>query len=157
VRPLAPIDPQSPPRPRPAARAPTGAPALRAIVLAPAADRRRWIEAEIARVRAVVQVARSLRGVITALCDDPAPRPAVLVVDLDALTAAEVMQLHEVRERGWFGTIIALGRAVPALRKSLDLGRVLSAPFVEDALAEALAHARSESIRRTVPLPRFPG
>src|SRR5262245_14985160 len=87
------------PRPKPAAQLCSG---VRAIVFSPAPERQAWIEGELARGRAVVQIGRTITHLVKALCEDPAPRPQVLVIDADSLSVVDVMGLHEVRDRGWF-------------------------------------------------------
>jgi hypothetical protein len=129
---------------------------VRAMILSPATERERWIESELSRARAMVQIGYSVRQIIMALCEDPPPRPQILVMDLDTLSPGELIQLHEIRERGWFGTVVALGQVPPALRKSLQIERVLCAPFVEDMLVDALDRHRIEMAARTIPLPMFP-
>lgn len=140
----------------PPTRSHTDGPGVRTIVYSVAPERQRWIESELVRARAIVQIARSVAHVIRALCEDPAPLPTVLVVDIDSLVPVDLLQLHEIRERGWCGTIVALGRVAPALRASLKIDKVLTPPFVEDALLDALDWHRNQSAARTVPLPLFP-
>lgn len=113
-------------------------PAVRVIVYAPAEQRASWIDNELARLDAIVQTARSVAQIIDALVEDPPPRPQVLVVDLDAISAGDLLYLHLVRERGWCGRIIGLGTAPPSLRSSLGIERMLNTPFVRDSLADAI-------------------
>lgn len=135
--------------------APTTGP-LRAMIFSPATERERWIENELSRAKAMVQIGYSVRQIVMALCEDPPPRPQLLVIDLDSLAPAELIQIHEIRERGWFGTIIALGNVPTALRKSLRIEKVIGAPFVQDVLSDTLDQHRSATQARTLPLPRFP-
>ena len=146
-----------PPHPRTFARGtrneiddPTG---VRAIVYAPAPERQRWVEQELIRKSTIIQVGRSVSHLVAALVEDPAPRPQVLVIDLDALDAGELFHLHQIRERGWCGTIVALGRVPHALRASLGIDTVIAPPFVEDALGEAIAKHREDLSHVTVPIP----
>jgi hypothetical protein len=129
---------------------------VRAIIFSPATERERWIEAELARARAMIQIGYSVRQLVMALCEDPPPRPQILIVDMDSLAPAEVVQLHAIRERGWFGTIVALGNVPPALRRSLQIEKVLTVPFVEDALVDTLAQHRHNTMAHTLPMPMVP-
>jgi len=97
-----------------------------------------WIETELAHKAVIVQIAFSIDHVVSALVEDPPPRPQILVADFDAMQAGEIMHLHLLREQGWFGRIIALGDLPSSLRSSLAIERVLTAPFVRDALREAI-------------------
>src|SRR5687768_15261699 len=104
-------------------------PRVRAIVYSPIEERTRWIETELARSDTLLQVARSVAHVVSALVEDPAPRPQILVIDLDALTPGEILDLHAIREHGWTGTVVALGRVPASLRASLGVARAIAAPF----------------------------
>lgn len=148
------------PQPRGAERdvpapAPAPGPGVRTIILSPATERERWIESELMRARAMVQTAYSVRQILMALCEDPPPRPQVLVIDLGTLGPGEVKQLHQIRERGWFGTIVVIGSAPASIRRSLQIERVLGAPLVDGALAAAIDLHRAETTARTLPLPKL--
>lgn len=138
-----------------AAQAPAPGSCVRAIILSPATERERWIESELVRARAMVQTAYSVRQILMALCEDPPPRPQVLVIDLGTLGPGEIKQLHQIRERGWFGTVVAIGHAPQSIRRSLQIERVLGAPLVEGALAAAIDLHRAETTARTLPLPKL--
>lgn len=149
------------PHPRVLAKGTNGHPAkmhrggVRTIVYAPSSQRAAWIEAELERAGACVQIGRSIDHVVLALIDDPPPRPQLLVIDVDALSGAELLRLHAIREAAWFGTIVALGTVPKPLRSSLSIARVLQAPFVEGALVESLELKLTESSALTVPMPTF--
>jgi hypothetical protein len=128
---------------------------VRTIVYAPSSQRSAWIDAELERAGACVQIGRSIDHVVLALTEDPAPRPQMLVIDVDALSGAELLRLHAIRESAWFGTIVALGTVPRPLRTSLAIARVLQAPFVEGALVESLERKLSETSAMTVPMPIF--
>jgi hypothetical protein len=115
---------------------------VRVLVYAPSQSRSTWIETELAHKAVIVQIAFSIEHVVSALVEDPPPRPQILVADFDAMAAGELMHLHILREQGWFGRIIALGDLPPALRSSLAVERVLGAPFVRDALREVITDTR---------------
>ena len=108
------------------------------LVYAPASTRSAWIEHELSHTAVIVQIAFSIEHVVSALVEDPPPRPQILVADFDEIEAGELMHLHVLREQGWFGRIIALGSLPPSLRSSLAIERVLGAPFVRDALREVI-------------------
>lgn len=127
-------------------------PALRVIVYAPGEQRGTWIHSELSRVEALVQIARSVEQIIGALVEDPPPRPQVLVLDLDAIAAGDLLYLHQVRERGWCGRIIGLGTAPPALRASLGIERMLNTPFVRDSLADAIEEIGFHAATKKIPL-----
>jgi hypothetical protein len=126
---------------------------IRTMVFAPAAELAAWIESELSRapISISIQLGRRVRTVVSALVRDPPPRPHVLIVDFDALSAGEVLELHAIRDEGWTGRLIGLGTVRPALSASLDVDRVLAAPLVRDSLLDIVAgtgHAAA-----TVPIP----
>jgi hypothetical protein len=100
-----------------------------------------WIEEELTHETITLQIARSVSHVISALVEDPPPRATILVCDFDALGAADTMQLHQIRERGWFGAIIGLGRVPDPLRVSLSISVALAPPYRANVLRNAIARA----------------
>jgi len=126
-------------------------PAVRAIVFAPVAKRSEWIERELVREEIMIQTARSIVEVIAAVVDDPPPRPQILVVDFDSISAAEVLELHSIRERGWFGTIFALGKVPVELRKSLRIEQVLGS-LVDNSLRVAVSEVGFDAQTRRLPI-----
>src|SRR5882672_6810408 len=111
----------------------------RAMVYAPAPERAKWIDEELAEDNITVQVGRTVEVIVTALIHDPPPRAQLLIADVDAMTPGELLHLHKVREQGWFGAFIALGSLPIGLRKSLAVDRVLSPPFARNVLRYAVA------------------
>jgi hypothetical protein len=111
---------------------------VRVLVFAPSPSLSGWIEGELTHRSVIVQIAFSIEHVVSALVEDPPPRPQILVADFDAMQPGEIMHVHVLREQGWFGRIIALGNVPPSLRSSLAIERVMSAPFVRDALRDAI-------------------
>jgi hypothetical protein len=97
-----------------------------------------WIEEELSGLGLALQHARSVREAVAALVEDPPPRPQIMVADLDAMTPADVLQLHAVRERGWFGAIIAIGNVADVLQTSLNIDRVLARPLGSEVLRKAV-------------------
>ena len=100
-----------------------------------------WIEEELTHESITLQIARSVPHVVSALVEDPPPRATILVCDFDALGAAETMQLHQIRERGWFGSMIGLGRVPDPLRVSLAVSAVLAPPYRAGVLRNAISRA----------------
>jgi hypothetical protein len=128
---------------------------MRTIIYSPAADRVRFLENELGREPTMLQVSRGVKDLVAALIDDPPPRPQILVIDLELLSPAEILHLHSVRDHGWCGTIIALGRVSASLRASLAITAVLPFPLAEDALHDVLAELRFDA--QTMRLPVLPG
>jgi hypothetical protein len=124
------------------------------IVFVAQEERRRWVEGELGRARCTVQTARSVAHVVSALIEDPPPRPQVLVIDLESVAAGDLFGLHQVREQGWCGTIVALGAVSSSLRQSLKITRIITPPFVEGALGEELARHRAATEQVTTQIPR---
>ncbi len=122
------------------------------MVHAACSHRSLWIEKELGRANAVMQIGRHVEHVVSALIEDPPPRPQVLVVDFDAIKPIELLQLHSVREHGWCGRIIGLGVVPPALRASLGIERVLNTPFDADRLRDAVAEIGFEAQTRAIPV-----
>ena len=112
---------------------------VRVLVFAP--RRAAAIEAELADKTVMVQIGFSVAQVVSALIEDPPPRPQILIADFDDMGAGEILHLHVLREQGWFGRIIALGDLPSALRSSLGIDRVVTAPFKREVLREVLRNA----------------
>jgi hypothetical protein len=126
---------------------------IRALVFAPSPERATWIEAELSRapISISIQVGRRVRNVVSALVRDPPPRPHVLIVDFDAVSPAELIELHAIRDEGWTGRLIGLGNVPPDLRASLDVEQTLPEPLVRDSLLDCVAGTRHADT--TVPIP----
>jgi hypothetical protein len=130
---------------------PAGSSALRALIFAPERTRAGWIEGELSRAPVTIQVARRVRTVVAALIKDPPPRPEILIVDFDAVSPAELIELHAIRDAGWLGRLIGLGRVPADLRGSLAVEAVLPVPLVRDSLLDCVAGTRHAT--ETVPIP----
>ena len=100
---------------------------------------RGWIEAELANQGYEREIAATVRELVYLLVAEGPQRPQVLIADLDGMSAADVLELHSIRERGWFGSIIALGTVAQDLRTSLNIEHVLARPLQGGALRKALA------------------
>jgi len=125
--------------------------AVRAVVYSPNEARAEWVERELAHEELMIQICRGVREIIAALVDDPAPRPQILVVDFDALDPGAILELHSIRERGWTGTVFALGKVPVGIRKSLHIEQVL-ATLVDNTLRIAVAEIGFEKQTRRLPV-----
>jgi hypothetical protein len=125
---------------------------VRVLVYAPSPMRLAWIEDELAGRQVLLQIGFSVAQVVSALVEDPPPRPQVLVADFDAMAPGELMHLHVLREQGWFGRIIALGDLPPALTSSLSIERVIGAPFARDALRNSITNAGFVALTTKMPV-----
>jgi hypothetical protein len=114
---------------------------LRVLVYAPSPARASWVEAELQDKSVMVQIGFSVEHVVSALVEDPPPRPQILIADFDDIGPAEVLHLHVLREQGWFGRIIALGHVPLALRSSLAIAHVLPQPLIRDALRDVVTNS----------------
>jgi hypothetical protein len=124
---------------------------VRAVVYAPVATRRQWAERELIGEEIVTRIGRSITEVIAMLVDEPAPRPQILVVDFDSLHPGEILELHAIRDRGWTGTIFALGKVPHELRKSLRIEQVLG-KLVDNALRVAVSDVGFDAQTRRLPI-----
>jgi hypothetical protein len=128
---------------------------IRTMVYAPEATRAAWIERELTHPSVTIQVGRRVRTIVTALLLDPPPRPQVLIIDFDAVSSAELLELHEIRSEGWFGRLIGLGHVPPELRTSLGIDHVFEPPLVRDSLRDCVAGTRHAAV--TTACPVIPG
>ena len=140
-----------------APQVPTRDGALVAVFYAPDDVIATWVEDELEQDGARIQVARSMHGLVQALVADPTPRPNVLIIDIDALSPAELMELHAIRHMGWFGSIIALGNTPPDLRKSLGVDQVLRPPYLANHLRDAFAALRTPPATVRIPVMKLAG
>ncbi|MGE5186385.1 MAG: hypothetical protein ACM31C_30225 [Acidobacteriota bacterium] len=113
----------------------------------------RWIEEELAGEHVIVQVARTARDIVRALIQDPPPRAQLLVADLDAMSASDVLGVHAIRDRGWFGSLIALGEVADELRGTLNIAHVLRRPLGSEGLRKAVTQLGLE--KPTTKMPRL--
>jgi hypothetical protein len=110
----------------------------RAIIYSPSKQRQIFLESELEHASLLLTVARSVPSLVGALCDDPPPIPQILVIDLEMLSAVELIELHAIRHRGWCGMILALGHVPAELRRSLGVDRVFDVPLSSDTLRAAV-------------------
>jgi hypothetical protein len=124
---------------------------MRAIVYAP--DHETWVRSELAGTQIELEVAQSVRQLVRVLTEE-APRPQLLIIDLNSINAAELLHLHSIREQGWFGAIVALGRVPASLRKSLSIERTVDiGPYKLRPIA-ALA---GQHVTHTMRMPKICG
>ncbi len=121
---------------------------VRVLMYGPEAARERWIE-DLDGGAASIQIGHTVAGVICALIDDPPPRPQVLVIDLDHLTPAEVMELHQIRDQGWCGTLVTAGPVSKSLLVSLRIEFVLTETETLSQIVQGIDHAKAT---RRIPL-----
>lgn len=114
-----------------------------------------WMESELALLRITVQTARSVDQLVSALVEDPPPRPQILFADLESMSPAELLHLHAIREQGWFGTVFAIGEASLMLRSSLRIERVIQPPLSRSQIRAALLGTNHAQM--TTPIRRISG
>lgn len=66
--------------------------------------------------------------------------PRLLIISVDELEAGELCSLRRVREGGFTGPLVGLSRSrlQASLRIALGISVMLTAPFVQDLLADLL-------------------
>lgn len=107
-----------------------------------------WVTAELSGTDLAVTVVASVGDIIAVLSEEHANRPQFLIIDFDKMTVGEVLELHSVREHGWFGNIIAIGRVSAGLRKSLGIDRtVMVGPDKLRPVAKLIGQHTSNTIR----------
>jgi hypothetical protein len=134
---------------------PGGGPTVRALVHVTDSARAQWVEEELADEPITLQIARSIEQVVSALVDDPPPRAQLLIADFDAIAPGDLLHLHQIRERGWFGAIVAIGQVPAPLRSSLSIAHVLVPPLRRHALRNTIT--RTGIGLATTKMPRVDG
>jgi hypothetical protein len=90
--------------------------------------------------------------VVAALTRDPPLRPDVLlVIDFDAITPIDLVELHALRPGGWFGRLIGVRHTPPELCASLGVDQVLAPPLVRDSLLDGVAGVRHATVTTACP------
>jgi hypothetical protein len=122
----------------------------RVLVYAPAHET--WVRSELAGTPLSIEVAPTVKRVVETLVATEGPRPQILIVDFNSMTAGELLHLHSIREQGWFGNIIALGRVPPSLRKSINIERSVD---VGPYKLRPIATLASQHVMHTARLPKL--
>lgn len=122
------------------------------MIFAPEPTRAAWIERELCHAPITIQVGRRIRTIVAALVKDPPPRPHVLIVDFDAISADDLVELHAIRQGGWCGRLIGLGMVWNELRTSLGIDEVLAPPLVRDSLLDCIAGTRHAAVTTACPV-----
>jgi hypothetical protein len=110
---------------------------IRALVYVVDTARATWVEEELVDEPITLQIARNVMQAV----EDPPPRAQILILDVDSIAPVDLLQLHQIRERGWFGAIIAIGQVPAALRSSLSIAHVLIPPLRRFALRNTVTRA----------------
>jgi hypothetical protein len=108
--------------------------ALRIITYTPGVHEQRWVTEELRGLPCTATFVTSLRGAFEALAEEF--RRRVILIDYDALSKEELVELRALRKRMPAGTFIALGNVREHLRAPLRLTHVLPRPLGSEALRE---------------------
>ena len=130
--------------------APTGD-VIRVMVYAPVAELAAWVESELKARKVTWQTARTVSQILAGLIDDPPPRAQILVADFGPMSPVDVLQLHAIRERGWFGIVIGLGDVSEDFRKSLQIESVLGPPYKPGALGDLIGATKLSLATTKIP------
>jgi hypothetical protein len=125
----------------------------RALLFSRVPERTRWMENELARSGTLSTTARSVAQVVELLVGGNAPAMTLAIIDLDALDGGELFHLHRIREYGWGGTLVTLGKVPMSLRSSLGIDRTVAPPYVEDVLCDEVQQHVQDSQASTMPIP----
>jgi hypothetical protein len=126
-------------------------PPVRVMLYAPDEDNMLALEHALDGV--MLTVALGTQSLVAALTLDPPPRPQVLVIDVESISGADLLELHRLRDNGWFGTIIAVGAVPETLRRSLRIDTVLVGP-APNMLRAAIARVPFEACTTKIPVMR---
>lgn len=129
--------------------------AVRALAYTNDAAHREWLGAGLAQLGVGLEFSRNVAELVCTLIDNPPPRPQLLFIDFSVLTPGELLHLHTVRDHGWFGTVIALGKVSLALRQSLGIDKMLEPNGSSTALRNAVANVSHGA--QTIRVPRING
>ena len=105
---------------------------LRVVIYAPQEPAQRWIAAELANLSCVPFFTASLPAAFEALREEI--RRRVLIIDIDALSKEELVELRTLRKQLPSGTFIALGQVREHVRAPLRITHVLARPLGSEAL-----------------------
>jgi hypothetical protein len=105
---------------------------LRLVTYAPSQAVQCWIAEELSGIACVPYFATSLRAAFDALSQEV--RRRVIVVDYDALSKEDLVELRALRKRVPNGTFIAIGEVREHLRAPLRITHALPRPLGSEAL-----------------------
>jgi len=105
---------------------------LRLITYAPSEAVRAWITEELSGIPCAPHFATSLRAAFDAF-GEPVPR-RVIIIDYDALSKEDLVELRGLRKRVPSGTFIALGEVREHLRAALRITHALPRPLGSESL-----------------------
>ena len=86
-----------------------------------------------------IESVQSATLLVARLTEEPAPFPRIAVADFDSMTADETSLVEAIRQRGWDGTMIALGRPEVETRRALHISAVIPRPFGSEQLRKAVS------------------
>jgi hypothetical protein len=115
---------------------------LRLITYAPAPAVQRWINEELSSLACVPCFTTSLVATFAALADEV--RRRVMIIDYDALSKDQLVELRGLRKRHPAGTFIALGQVREHVRAALRITHVLPRPLGSEALRVIVAELDSQ-------------
>ena len=110
---------------------------LRLITYAAAPAVQRWITEELNSLPCAPHFTTSLAAAFAALADEV--RRRVIVIDYDALSKEQLVELRGLRKRHPAGTFIALGQVREHVRAALRITHVLPRPLGSEALRVIVA------------------
>lgn len=122
---------------------------VRLVGYVPTEGTRRWIEEEIDGLSCTLHLAPSVAATFQALRETVTRR--ALIIDVDALTSADLVELRILRKGLAGGTFIALGHVRQQLRASLRITHAIMIPFGSEALRFIVSEL--ERRRDTIELP----
>lgn len=99
----------------------------------------RWIRNELAYLGQPHEAVATVPELATWAANRTAT-PRLLLISVDELEASELCALRRVREGGFTGLLVGLSRSrlQASLRTALGISVMLTAPFVQDLLADLL-------------------
>jgi hypothetical protein len=105
---------------------------VRLVGYVPTQGTQRWIDEEIKDLSCTVHLASSIAATFQTLRETVMRR--ALIIDIDALSSAELVELRILRKGLTSGVFIALGRVRQQLRASLRITHAITSPFGSEAL-----------------------
>ena len=113
------------------------------LVFAPNPTVRKWIAEELAGEQLAIEARDSVADIALHVITEPTPGPDVVVVDFDEMQAADVEQLHSIRDV-WSGTLIALGEVPREALRRMGAVHVVVRPLGSESLRKLVIEATRE-------------